>query len=334
MPGTSEKRGEIHLGDLVRALKGLSVEDDEQARAVARALGFGLRGRSDGEATPRVYDPLRYATRKSPPRRSPAARPIVPQPPGPPLPVELPPERLDSRLEPLPPAAPPHGDEPPAWLNDDFRLLEQPEQQPLHRQSLFHDNTSRGVLAAALATRRGGGEVDLPALIDRIVSHEVIDELPTLPTATLERGCQLLLDYSDNMAPFWEDLGALAGQLRAILGENDLRVFEFDRNPCDAERWAPPDRTERWRPRKGRPVLVATDLGIVGRRRPPVVGEGWRRFIDRCQEAGCPLLILLPWQQRYWPRDLGRHPILLHWNPHTSAGLIRRRLGIGHEVGE
>ena len=333
MSKTPKKRGEIHLGDLIRALKELPIQDDEQAVAVARALGFSLRGRSSGEVTRRVYDPLRYSTRKKPARPSPSTRPAVPQPPDPPLPIELPPDRLDSRLEPLPPTAPPPAEKP-AWLNHEFRLLEHTDHQPLHRQSLFHDNTSRGVLAAALATRRRGGEIDLPTLIDRIVSHEIIDELPTLPTATLERGCQLLLDYSDNMVPFWEDLGALAGQLQAILGENDLRVFEFDRTPCNAERWTPPDRTERWRPQKGRPVLVATDLGIVGRRRPPVVGEGWRLFIDRCQEAGCPLLLLLPWQQRYWPKDLGRHPILLHWNPHTSAGLIRRRIGMGHEVGE
>ena len=36
-------KGEIHLGDLARALETLNWEDDRQARAIASCLGFELK---------------------------------------------------------------------------------------------------------------------------------------------------------------------------------------------------------------------------------------------------------------------------------------------------
>jgi hypothetical protein len=52
------QRGEIHLGDLIRALGTLHGQDDEHAQAIAGCLGFGLAAPDlqPARPTPTVYD--------------------------------------------------------------------------------------------------------------------------------------------------------------------------------------------------------------------------------------------------------------------------------------
>ncbi len=53
-------RGEIHLGDLARALASLHWENDEQARAIAACLGFGLQAAPKPGPPTEIYDRQRY----------------------------------------------------------------------------------------------------------------------------------------------------------------------------------------------------------------------------------------------------------------------------------
>ena len=52
------QRGEIHLGDLIRALGTLHCQDHQHARAIAGCLGFGLAAPDvqPTRPTPMVYD--------------------------------------------------------------------------------------------------------------------------------------------------------------------------------------------------------------------------------------------------------------------------------------
>ncbi|MBA1446653.1 MAG: hypothetical protein M3H12_19895 [Chromatiales bacterium] len=54
-------RGEIHLGDLLLALKKLPWKDDAQAAAIARSLGFSLEELISKEITPNtIFDNSRF----------------------------------------------------------------------------------------------------------------------------------------------------------------------------------------------------------------------------------------------------------------------------------
>ncbi|MEG7525316.1 MAG: hypothetical protein M3H12_19900, partial [Chromatiales bacterium] len=132
--------------------------------------------------------------------------------------------------------------ETPAWLNENNTTLDRDETPPvpLHRESLFSDNTNRGILSAALATRRPGYQIDVFRLINHFVTGKIPRTLPCLMSNTLERGCQLLLHYSDDMVPYWEDLAALATQIKNVMGQDRVDLYEFKGLPDSANTWVPP----------------------------------------------------------------------------------------------
>lgn len=320
-PDECLRRGEIHLGDLARALATLQCHNDAQVRAIAACLGFGL-------AAPRTRPPVEVYNPSAQPRLPSAERqweqpPRVPIPPMPAPPPTLPKDLLESRLQPLPDLAPAALD--PDWLDGDPTLLDESDALPCAREPLFPERTSRHIISAALGTLRAGDAIDVPRLTAALARREPLRDLPRRLEPTLERGCQLLLDYSATMVPFWDDLTALIGQVGAVVGSAETQVFSFDARPTDALRWWPEGRSDAWSP-AGRPVLAASDLGIQHRGGQAVPDPGWNALGKRCAAAGVPLLILIPWPKRHWPRALAGPPELIHWSPATSAGLIRRRL--------
>ena len=322
----STDRGEIHLGDLARALASLDWQDNDQAQAIARCLGFGLREPPPARST-EIYDRLRYRPPSIPPSEPPA-RPRIFVPPAPEMPTALPDHTLDSQLQALKERAP-SAPGAPDWLKDDDANFESDEGSAVIRQSLFHERTHRHILAAALATRRVGLEIDAKSLIDRLCRREVVARLPYLCEPSLDKGCQLLLDYSATMVPFWEDLAGLVGQVQQVVSAQGTRAYSFDGQPTEAFQWTAEGEQVPWAP-DGSPVLAATDFGIQGRLGKGSPSSAWTELIERCERSDSPLVILIPWPEQRWPLELGRYPKLVHWSPHTSAAMIRKMIGIGH----
>ncbi|MEF8731813.1 MAG: hypothetical protein V5B40_07850 [Candidatus Accumulibacter meliphilus] len=327
------RRGEIHLGDLIRALGTLHGQDDEHAQAIAGCLGFGLAAPEVQPArpTPTVYDRSRLspqAKSEAPatPRQAGLAAPPTRAPQ-----IDLPAQTLKSTLNAV--AAPPAIDtaEAPSWLTGDYQRLDPAPGVSPPRRTLIPAETARGVFTAALATLRRGDRLDVDQLVRRVVEGRLPPRLPRQHSATLARGCQLLLDFSDSMLPWWEDLRELARQLVGVLGEDRVAVFDFDSTPEKAGRWLPGKDAEQdwqpWQPEPGRPILAATDFGIQGlppRSRPDA---GWPKLIKDCRAPGCPLIVLVPWSPEYWPTTLGPDAELVHWHPRTSAAMLSRQLG-------
>ena len=337
MNGDYPKRGEIHLADIVESLKELPWQDEEHAAMIVRAQGFSVREVQPVPERQDIYDQSRYSERAVPRQKVSIARELPDEPLPEERPVERPSTLLKSRLS-LVQAEPPSiaAEEAFPWLEDRPVLYSSQQSaddlKALPRTSLFPDRVSRGLFSAALATRAAGAEIDLPRLIDDIVAARSLTRIPTKTMATLRNGCQLLLDFSDNTVPFWEDLKQLAKQLTAVVGKGSTQVFEFSSDPNSALRWTDNGSEVTWKAQSTSPVLVATDMGINGRGRRVRIDSGWRTFIDACRTTKTPLLILLPWSRKYWPENIGSHPILVHWNPNSSATMIKNKVGIGHEV--
>jgi hypothetical protein len=323
-------RGEIHLGELIRALDSLPWENHAQAQAIAGCLGFGLAAADPGPSdrpTPTVHD------RSAPSHRSPADIPGVKPPAGfatprPGVsPVELPAQVLAAQLHALPTAPMLDTATAPEWITGDYQRLDPTPGVAPKRQALFPDRTVRGIFTAALSTLRTGNAIDVDTLLHHLIERRIPAEIPRLPSPTLSRGCQLLLNFSDSMLPWWEDLRELAQQVSAILGNERVSVFDFNATPATAVQWQAGQENETpWQPQSGRPILVATDLRISGRYTDHRAGSQWQDFGKTCAAQHCPLLILVPWSPAYWPTDLGANAELLHWHSRTSAAMLRQQL--------
>jgi len=321
------ERGEIHLGDLARALATLQWRNDAEARAIAACLGFGLHA---APATPRppseIYDRQRYSAREPAAPQPPPRRIFVPPAPEPP--PALPAEPLPSLLQALAERAPAAPDDR-AWLDEEDAFFSDQPEPVVARRTLLPERTHRHIVSAALATLRTGQEIDIPKIIRAVCRREVIAHLPHRPEATLERGCQLLLDYSATMVPFWEDLNDLIGQVQEVVGPASTQIYSFDTSPAEAVRWTETGEREAWQP-DGRPVLAATDFGIQGKSGRAELHPAWPDFVEGCAQAGTPLVVLIPWPEPRWPVNIGGYPHLVHWSPHTSAAMVKRKIGLGH----
>lgn len=329
------RRGEIGLGDVASALRSLRPADADDVASIAGVLGFGLRAadlNAQPAPTPAIYDHQRPLTPQRPQQTPSQERlPGWAMPPLLPAPEPLPDDVLPSQIFRESPLAG-GGEERPAWLGEAYRLLPQKRATP-PRHALLPARTARGVLVAALATWRTGSEIDVAELTRLLAEQRMPQRLPSLPVATLERGCQLLLDFSDSMVPWWEDLRELAQQAIAVLGDDLVSAYEFAGTPAEAQRWdVERDRLVAWRPEAERPILVATDFGIRGTPSLRHGGAEWRAFVARCVSVGAPLLFFVPWSRGYWPSHLGLHPQIVHWHPATSAAMLRRQRGLSRRV--
>ena len=335
MSTTFNKSNEIHLADLIQALKTLNWQNDEQAAVIVRALGFTVSTQSQKSGQHRAIadqtrdpSPPKLSNRQSITDRKfsapPAKRP----------PIDLPTGVLNSELKPLKESTTTTGPEP-NWLEKKDSPQEKPSQLPakLYRKPLITDNTSRGIFSAAVVTQRVGNEIDVYQLINQVVTGRIPKRIPRLSSGTLERGCQLLLHYSDNTVPYWEDMNTLEQQLQKVIGSDRISCYEFSDNPKEAKRWVSLEDADYWSPKKGIPIVVATDLDIWGSDSKELAKTKWRPFIDQCESAASPLVLLIPWPRRRWPeKELGAYPYLIHWSSHTSAAMIRRHIGKGHQV--
>lgn len=335
-PPAQAPGSEIHLGDLARALAALAPKNAAEADTIARSLGFALPAErpatSPNTRPASVFDPTAQPTEHPGPQTERQTEPPpIPLPPLPETPPVLPEGTLPSRLTPLTDSRspPPPAPEPP-WLGqapDATGLWDQPAPR-LAREPLFPERTGRHILGSALALTRRASDIDLPELVNALIRarsrREPLRELPHASEATLRHGCDLLLDYSPAMVPWWDDLGGLIDQVGAVVGAEHTRVYSFDTNPDGALRWLPGDQQQPWQPSE-RPVLAATDLGIQHQTRART-DPGWHRLGERCLAAGVPLLILVPWPEPHWPSALAGAPTLIHWSPTTSAGRLHATL--------
>jgi hypothetical protein len=205
-------------------------------------------------------------------------------------------------------------------------------------EPLFLPHHERAVLSALAAVSRPGREVDIAALVEQLSTRRAVDRIPRLPEATTRLGVQLILDQGAGMRPFARDLGLLAHSLRRIVGADAVDVLDASyrldlvsrldsgedemadtANDADAERAYQP-------PARGRPVLLATDLGISATlgpapaRQPPDV----LRLAEAVRGAGCPFVVLIPYPPARWPAWAVGRLTLVHWDRPTVAGQALR----------
>jgi hypothetical protein len=228
--------------------------------------------------------------------------------------------------------------QPPEWLSKARRLetAGAPATPPV-LEPLFLPRWTRAILSGSLS-REGKGGLDLETLVKDVSQGRPILSLPRRTAPTLARGAQVLLDRGERMLPFTADQAWLAEQIRTVAGRETVEVLSFDGLPG---RGAGPGSRRLWKPypehgapRHGATVAVLTDLGLGA----PAVGsrsgdpEEWLALAERLARSGSPLVAFVPYGPALWPAELRRAMVLVHWDRRTSAGDVRRALGMVRQV--
>jgi hypothetical protein len=177
------------------------------------------------------------------------------------------------------------------------------------------------------------GNVDLDKIIDRLVHLKFIDKLPRRAVPTLKYGVQLMLDRSESMLPYFQDLQALEERLNQISGSSRFWSRQFKGSPLSQQKFQ-----KNQSPQKiinNVPILIVTDFGIAApllsrdRAKP---GE-WARFAQQARKKNCPVVALIPHKPKLWPDQALADFLCIHWNRTTSAGDLRKAIGVGHSLG-
>lgn len=204
--------------------------------------------------------------------------------------------------------------------------------QPIPRLSLFPQRTARGLLAASVAQPSRGYDLDIPRLIRTSVQRQPLRSLPLLPRFSTQQGCQLLLDFSEALVPWWDDMRDLIQQFHAVLGETACPVYEFTDNPRHAVSWTETGE-QTWQAIAGKPVVIATDFGQVRSARHELRPglSVWRDFALHCRRWQIPVIALTPLGHKRCPKELAHLMSIIDWNPHTRASDVKRL--INHKQG-
>ncbi len=331
------RRSEIGLGDLMKALEqiqpGVQAERDRIAKCLGFQAGYFSSSMPDYRPTQGAWHSARQNCSIPQPK---PLQPIVNKPMMPLAPepaVELPKEILLINIEKMPntleigtaPRLPPDIEQ------QDSLKPEVPTSPPVPRILLFSERKSRGLLGAAVMQPAPGYDLDAKCLVRAFIQSQPVRKLPMLPRYSTRHGCQLLLDFSDALIPWWDDMRNLMRQFQSLLGEAACPVYEFTRKPQEAVRWTETAGEQVWQTIPGKPVVVATDFGLthipLGEPRPGL--SVWLEFAHLCRRRQIPLIALTPIERVRCPKELGRMMSIIHWNPATRAADVKRLVSRG-----
>ncbi|MEU0935503.1 hypothetical protein [Embleya sp. NPDC005971] len=336
----STARGQVHLGDLVRAIVALEVTDVAAAAEIARMLGpTGAADPREGtdvaaqpaaEADDDVPDP---ADLDEPP----AMDPGTPAPP---------PGEADGACSVLTLRGPTRGgagvggavdsDGPAEADAVGVRRLLDPGAGEEPTQPPWAVRWAPGVMFAVASTDVLGRVLDERALVRAVVDGAPVRRLPFRPRPTTRLGLQLLLDGGESMLPFGADQRWLRDLADAVVGRGRVEVLRFQGTPWRGVRAMRRHGRVGYRaPAPGTPVVVVSDLGL---RRLPFSGAAaagvaeWRDWLDAVHRAGCPVVCLTPYEAGAHPWTLRRRVALVSLDRRTSiraAWRESRRVRVG-----
>jgi hypothetical protein len=312
------------LGDLIRAAVTLRAADEPTVRAIVHLLGDDLsepplveEGSRGTARDDRLEQETGTAAKSQPPGR---LTPRTGQALGPPLRLVV---TAATRI--------PGGSD--AWKVgpglEPFRCDTHLKGVARH-DPLFRPLWVRPLLAASLATQTTWGSINVTLLVDTLARGRPVVRLPRLPTPSLHRGVQVLVDRGEGMQPFARDQDELVGTIRGVVGGDATAVLEFRGCPTWGAGTGPVWDWGPYTPPGPRtPVLILSDLGIArhtacGERAS--VGE-WLAFARGLARQPCPVIAFVPYPEDRWPRRIAREVVLVPWDRSTSIQTVRRAVG-------
>lgn len=321
MAGNHVPRGDIWLGDALRAID-LLTADGEAAEAIVACLGLAAGRPKAAQET------------MLPPRIRRTARPPREVETGGTAGAQRPPEkdilqedaaetggyRLPSTLEPmeiLPEVEP-------AWLAETPPLhLDHRPETPRPPRPLLPRLRRRAILARALATRVEEGPPDLRRIVRLLAGGRSLRRLPRLPRRTLRHGVEVWVDGAPWLQPFLHDQLELLDYLRRLIPADRLHIADIDGGPYSALS-EPPRQVLSPRATSQAPVLLLSDLGAGYRpqAQTPASPAVWRAFTAALRRSGREAVALIPFAPHRWPRVAGL--AMLHWHERLNLGCVAR----------
>jgi hypothetical protein len=191
---------------------------------------------------------------------------------------------------------------------------------------LLPESTAPRLIEAATTTEAGDGELLLDELVEAFARRTRLDSLPRGPRPSMFRGVQVLVDVSEEMAPFHEDCAGLAATLRDTVGADLVEELAFRTSPLDGVGTGSAWTWGAYRPPPlGTPVVAVTELGIVARpgRVVAPLTRAWLRLATLLARRDSALRVLVPFPRERWPAALSRSARIMEWDRSVTESEVR-----------
>jgi formylglycine-generating enzyme required for sulfatase activity len=177
------------------------------------------------------------------------------------------------------------------------------------------------VLRRVLAATRTGG-FDVARLVKSLADCNLPRQLPRQRWLRWHPELVVVLDFSDRLWPYREDMHRLAEQLLQLCGRSMVSLRILNHGPSGpwhdwlAEQTLSTSGIQRtWRmPISGTPVLIVSDLGQLLPSSAPERGS-WQAFIEKLRHARAQPLVLAPLGAEQLDGLLPRLLPVLRWSP-------------------
>ncbi len=327
-------QGMIFLGDLIKAIKQLKIEESSAIEVVASALGFELEVVSDiqinFESQPSnkagILSPESDFTPASNKQaRSKSSLPEI-KPSDPiPDPIVPSPESVSFELEEY--LVDIHKTE---NMKDGWPEWDEPKEIPQKMKllSLIREDWARGIMSEILSVNTLG-PIDLEMAIDILAKAKPLENIPRKRIKKLNGRYQILVDVSENMKMFFRDIWDLVGTIKSVAGSDELDVFLF--------RGIPPHGLEKENsyeiipyqlPLPGTLIVIVSNFCIPNSLNTIIEAtQGqWVSYLSFLKESGYDVRAFVPFPPARWPLELKKQLVLVHWNRSTTANTVRRAI--------
>jgi hypothetical protein len=185
-----------------------------------------------------------------------------------------------------------------------------------------------GILTAAVSLPRMTGLVEVRRLVDQVARLRPPTRLPRQARRSITGGVLVLVDMSEDMGPFRQDLLGILRDLRRVIGSEHVTVLRFAGRPLTQIGAGQRDTWKRFEPPEvPRPVLVLSNF----RRSAAPFAEDTDDFdremmmlVDTLDQFGCPAVALVPNSAGSVPEALRSVVRVIEWDRTTTAATASR----------
>jgi RNA polymerase sigma factor (sigma-70 family) len=216
-----------------------------------------------------------------------------------------------------------------AWLEGKPLATAPLKKEPPPAEPLILPRHRAAILSSALSLRVPEGAVSIEKVVAAVANGKPVIRIERLPRPSLRYGIDVLADVGEGMLPYANDRHDMIAAVRRIIGSPGTTVRMFRGSPLRGAGRGPRTTWTPWRPTRGVPLLLLSDLGIGGSlpsNDRASVGE-WLEVCARARHMGTPIIALVPYAPHRWPGALARQMRFIPWDRGTAAR--RARYGTG-----
>ncbi len=181
-------------------------------------------------------------------------------------------------------------------------------------------------LLKRLLQQQQPGALDVPKIVDHISQRRMPQHWPRKLLARWPGQLIVVLDFSEHLYPFHQDMHRLCHWLIAVFGRTSLSLRLVQQGPGAWSNWHEHQREDfslpaehPWHmPPPGSAVLVASDFALAVPHSAGYVAR-WQAFGHSLRQAGCLPFALVPLGAPQIPPALARAYTLVRWSPDAPA---------------